>query len=184
MGYSLSSIAKLPIDKENEFYIFILGGNANWEGGILQTLFKNFDILAKEIGHNSIIAKGLNPREWSQELSSIYFGENTNAENYFPGILITDSHPENFTKDSMRILISLNQVKEKFDNIEQFFNLLTDFTTRKNDSFIEFVETNVNWLNELNKAVDLKPNFIGLGININSLLDLVINKKIQPIINK
>ena len=45
MGYTLSTLARLPLDGENEFYIFILGGNANWKGGILQTIYDNFDTL-------------------------------------------------------------------------------------------------------------------------------------------
>lgn len=183
MGYSLSTLAKLPLDTENDFYIFILGVNANWKGGILQTIYENFDNLAKEIGPNAIIAKGLNPREWTYELTTKYFGEDAQVDRFFPGILITNSHPDNFDASSLRILISLEQVEENYANTEQFFNLLTDFISRKDMRFLDFAKNSINWVDEINKAIDLKPNILGFGINFNKLIDLIINKKDKVIID-
>ncbi len=177
MGYSLSTLAKLPFDKENEFYIFILGGNANWTGGVLQTVYDNFDALAKEIGPNAIIAKGLNPREWTMEISNKYFGDCNQIHNLLPGILITNTHPDKFNNDSMRILLSLEKVEENFSNTEQFFNLLTDFIKDKDKRFIEFAEKNIDWLKTINDTIDLKPNFFGLGVNLNALIALYIKSR-------
>lgn len=183
MGYSLSTLAKLPLEKGNEFYVFIIGGNANWKGGLLQTINENFDILAKEIGQNAIIAKGLNPREWTIEISEKYFSGIPNIDNLFPGILITNSHPDMFNDASIRILISLKQVESNYANTEQFFNLLTDFISRRNDKFLEFARANINWLDQINKSVELKPNIIGIGVNLNAIIDLVLNIKDKPIID-
>lgn len=182
MGFQLSSIANLPYNEKNEFYIYVLGGNANWQGGILETVSKNFKLLAKEIGPNAIIAEGLNPKEWTYEIAAKYFGANANLEKFFPGFLITNSHPDKFDKNSMRILISLKQVQEHYKNIEHFFNLLTDFVTHKNKDFLNYIENNINWIKELNSAVDLKPKMMGIGINFNSMITLATEKKDKPII--
>lgn len=182
MGYLLSSLANLPYNEKYDFYLFILGGNANWQGGILETVSKNFEILAKEIGPNAIIAKGLNPREWTYEISEIYFGKNIQLDKFFPGFLITNSHPEKFDKDSMRILISLHQVETHYKNIDHFLNVMTDYVTHKNEDFLKYIENNINWIKEINNAVDLKPNVMGIGVNFNSLISLATDKNDKPII--
>jgi len=184
MGYTLSTLARLPLDEENEFYIFILGGNANWKGGILQTIYDNFDTLAKEIGPHAIIAKGLNPREWTREISEKYFADIREIDRYFPAILITNSHPDNFDGDSLRILISLKNIEDNYENIEQFFDLLTNFIGRKDQRFIDIAKDKVKWLDIINDSIDLKPNFLGFGINLNSLISLAAKKKNPPLIRE
>ena len=184
MGYTLSTLARLPLDTENEFYIFILGGNANWKGGILQTIYDNFDTLAKAIGPSAIIAKGLNPREWTYEISRKYFYDIKEIDRYFPGILITNSHPDNFNEDSLRIFISLKHIEDNYDNIEQFFDLLTNFIRNKDRHFLDIARSKINWLDIANNTVDLKPNILGFGINFNVLLNLFSNKKDSPLIRE
>ena len=169
MGYSLSSLAKLPYDKDNDFYIFLLG-SAYYNGGLLEKLCNNFDLLAKEIGPNAVIAKGFNIKEWTLEISQKYFKDIQGIYEYFPGILITNSHPDDFDDNSVRILISLKQVDEKFANIEQFFDLLINFVRKKDDEFIKYAKGKIHWVDKVNESVDLKPNVIGFGININALI--------------
>ena len=182
MGYSLTTLAKLPYDKDNEFYIFILGANANWKGGILESILKNFDYLAEQIGPNAIIAKGLKPREWTYEISQKYFSDINNIGELFPGLLITNSHPDTFDESSLRILVSLKQIEDNFENIEQFFNLLSDFISKKDDKFIQVAEKKISWIEKANQALELKPNFIGIGLNINKLIELNYKKDKSPII--
>jgi hypothetical protein len=176
MGVVSAGLFNLP-DSNYEYYIFILGGNANWKGGVLESIFDNFDHLAKEVGPKSVILKGLNPREWTEEIVNTYFESVESVETLIPAILVTDSSPNRVNKDSLRILIALNEIENKFKSIEIFFDLLTDFTNKRNNNFVEYAKENINWVTEFNKVVELKPNFNGVGINLNALLELAFTKK-------
>ena len=181
MGYTLSRLGKLPYDKDNEFYIFVIGNNA-YKGGSLEKIVSNFDILAKDIGENNIIAKGLNGKEWTFEIATKYFKDIPQIHDYFPGILITNSHPDQFSEKSMRILISLKQVDDKFNNIDQFFDLLIDFVNKKDDRFLDYANKNISWLDIAVDGAHLKPNLMGIGINLNYFLGLFKKSK-KPIID-
>ncbi len=175
MGIATAKVLNLP-DSNYEYYIFILAGNANWEGGLLESINKNFDHLAKEIGLNSVIIKGLIPKELTEDIANTYFNGIENIQSLIPGILFTNSDPKKVDQNSIKILIPLTQIEKKFDSIENFFNLLTDFTNKRNSKFIDFTKDNIDWVDEFNKVIDLKPNAFGVGVNFNGLLELAFGK--------
>ncbi len=176
MGIVSAKVLSLPASNY-EYYIFILAGNADWQGGMLEAVNRNFEHLAKEIGINSVIIKGLIPKELTEDIANTYFDGVTNIQSLLPGILFTDADPKSVNQNSLKILIPLSQIEKKFNSIENFFNLLTDFTNKRNDDFIHFAKDNIDWVEEFNKVIDLKPNAFGIGVNINGLLELAFSKK-------
>ncbi len=58
MGYALSSDANLPVEEDVNLYIFMLG-SPGWHGDLYEIVERNFDNIAREIGPNAVIVKGL-----------------------------------------------------------------------------------------------------------------------------
>jgi hypothetical protein len=176
MGIATANVLSLPASNY-DYYIFILAGNANWKGGMLESINNNFEHLAKEIGLNSVIIKGLIPKELTEDIANTYFNGIENIQSLIPAIFFTNSDPKSVNQNSLKILIPLTKIEKKFDSIENFFNLLTDFTNKRNNNFIDFTKDNIDWVDGFNKVIDLKPNAFGIGVNFNGLLELAFGKK-------
>ncbi len=68
--------------------------NGRWSGEFNDLIERNFSALAKQIGPNSVIAKGFEPEAWSDQVCSKYLGKNTKTMiDVLPALLLTDSHP-------------------------------------------------------------------------------------------
>ncbi len=169
MGYMLTSLGNLPIDDEVHFYIFIVNGQ--WQEPTYALIEQNFAAVARSIGKNAVIAKGLNSQEWYGEVAETYLGKD--HDTYFsmlPALLITDAHPSHVLPESLRLLVPLRDVDSRFGGWSQFFNLLTDFVQLKNDEFVKRFEKRESPIDVMNSVVSLKPGMFGVSININELI--------------
>jgi hypothetical protein len=170
MGYLLNSLGNLPIDTEVKFYAFVINGQ--WEEPLYQVIDQNFSRIAKSIGSHAVIAKGTEPAEWTREVAEEYLGPN--HDQYFhllPALLITDAHPSQVTEKSLRLLIPLRDVEERFGGWNQFFTLLGGFVQGKSDEFVKKFEAR-DLVETVNKIVQVKPAMFGIGLNINELFAL------------
>jgi hypothetical protein len=175
MGYMLSSLGKLPIEEDVEFYIFVINGG--WRGGPTEIISQNFERIARDIGPQTVIAKGFEEPFWSDEICEKYLGKkHTALFSFLPALLITDSHPERLKPESMRLLIPLREVKNRFGTFDQFFSSLIRFVRHKDTEFLERFEDGTNMSDEALKIVELKPNFFGIGVNLNRLIKKFMNR--------
>jgi hypothetical protein len=72
----------------------------------------NFAKIAKDIGKRAVIARGLEPEAWTDEVARLYLGEK--PEDYMrmlPALLLTDAHPKTLAKNSLRLLVPLRHAK-------------------------------------------------------------------------
>ena len=169
-GCMISSLGNLPIDDNLRFYIFMIGGNA-WAGSINEIILNNFENIAREIGPNASIVKGFEEPFWSDEVIEKYLGKKySNIVSYLPALLITNAHPQKLTEDSLRLLIALREIKSNFSDFDAFFNSLVQFIRYGDSSFLLKFDDRANTVDTIMDAIDIKPNFFGLGININNLL--------------
>jgi hypothetical protein len=169
MGYMLNSLGNLPIDSDVKFYVFVINGQ--WQEPLYGMIEQNFSAIARSIGNHAVIAKGLNPPEWYGEIAQKYLGSDHN--DYFsllPALLLTDAHPSEVTRTSLRLLVPLRDVETRFGGWPRFFGLLSDFVQLKNDEFVKCFEKKQDAFDELNKVIDLKPGAFGIAININELV--------------
>ena len=169
MGYQLASLGNLPVDESVNFYIFIVNGD--WNGGNYEILENNFSNIAQRIGPNAVIAKGFDSKAWTRDVASAYLGKN--AKQLFgllPALLLTDSHPDNLTDDSFRLLVPLGDAKERFGNFDTLFAALSDFAINRDATFLDNFEDERDLIGAGNSIIDLKPNFFGVGININEMI--------------
>lgn len=169
MGYQLTSLGNLPVQPDIDLYIFVVDGN--WRGGRFEILEDNFSEIARAIGPKAIIAKGFKESLWSEELCRRYLGKEYDAIlPHLPALLITNAHPAKLTDESLRLLIPLGQGEEEFGDLESFFRGLSRFAEKRDPQFLRRFEDQRDWIKEGNKIIDLKPNFFGIGVNLNEFI--------------
>ena len=175
MGYMLTSLGNLPIQGDISLYIFVVNGR--WKGGFNDVLEKNFGELAKQIGPNSVIAKGFDPEAWSDQVCSKYLGKDTRTLiDVLPALLLTDAHPEKLNEESLRLLVPLRDIEKRFGGVETFFAALADFAKTRNPAFLARFEDKRSLKSKAWSIMDLKPNFFGFEINLKELVLRLQNK--------
>jgi len=169
MGYQLTSLGNLPIEENVTLYIFIINGR--WQGGRYEILERNFSEIARTIGPDAVIAKGFEEPLWSEELCQKYLGkEYRSVMPLLPALLLSEDHPENLRDDSMRLLIPLKDAEDEFGDLESFFRALSDYAINRSPEFLSKFKDHGDWIDEGNQIIELKPNFFGIGINLNEFI--------------
>ncbi|MBB4255453.1 hypothetical protein [Rhizobium sp. BK008] len=180
MGYYLSSLAELPRDDDVKIYIFVLTDGVRSD--LHDALQRNFLAIAKGIGTEAVIATGFDEHLWTEDLMKRYLGDASIAQfyRYLPGVLITDSHPDEITEQSLKIVVPLEVAQKKFGSVDAFFSALIAFAKGRNQEFLGTITSDqsamLNIIAHLNDIVDLKPNFAGLGINLNAAVNKWLNR--------
>lgn len=170
MGYMLSSVGNLPIEDNISLYIFVVNGT--WRGEPYTTLENNFTNIAQQIGENAVIAKGFEPAAWTDQVAKIYFGNDSNdLFQALPALVLTDAHPEQLNESSLRLIVPLREVEGRFLDWNNFFHSLTEFAVNKNPEFLEKFKDKSQAIDSANRIIDLKPNFFGIGINLNAAIE-------------
>lgn len=168
MGYMLTSLGNLPVQDDISLYIFVVNGR--WRGEFNDLIEKNFGALAKQIGPNSVIAKGFDPEAWSDQVCSKYLGKDTKTMiDVLPALLLTDAHPDRLTNKSLRLLVPLRDAEKRFGGVETFFAALSDFAKSRDPAFLARFEDQESLKSKAWSILELKPNFFGFGINLKEL---------------
>lgn len=142
MGYKLTSLVHLPVDDTVQIYVFAIGDGV-WDGGLDEIVHRNFDNLAKEIGGDAIIVGALT-EFFHGEVVQKYFGIHyKDLKNELPAILITDSHPDELTDESMKVLIPLQKAHRVYPVIERFLSDLAAFARGESDDLLTQLESGV-----------------------------------------
>jgi len=175
MGYMLTSLGNLPIQDDISLYIFVVNGR--WRGEFNDVIEKNFGALAKQIGPNSVIAKGFDAEAWSDQVCSKYLGKNTRTMiDILPALLLTDAHPDRLKEKSLRLLVPLRDAEKRFGGVEAFFSALADFAKSRDPAFLARFEDKESLRSKAWSVLELKPNFFGFGINLKDLVARVQRK--------
>lgn len=175
MGYMLSSLGNLPVQDDVSLYIFVVNGR--WNGEFDEIIERNFGALAKQIGPQSVIAKGFEPEAWSDQVCAKYLGKDTRTlYDAFPALLITDSHPERISDKTLRLLVPLRDAEKRFGGITVFFSGLAEFARNRDPAFLKRFEEKESLKDKAWSVLELKPNFFGFGINLKELVARVQRK--------
>ena len=163
----ISSLDFLPNDPRIHFYIFLVHGGFHTQ--LLREFRDNLYELTERIGPHAVIVEGLNEELVLGQVSHMYFGDDPAAfYSVIPAVMITDAHPTTLTEDSLRILVSLQKVTEKFGSFDAFLTLLTRFVRDHDPQFLDLLENSLVQL--IAGMLELKPNFCGIGINLNQVI--------------
>lgn len=177
MGYSLKTLGNLPVQENVNIYIFAIGGT--WDGGLIDVINKNYLKIADAIGEDAIIVRGFDEDYFGEEVALKYFGisiRNDDIWKLLPSILITDSHPDRLTENSLRILFPLNRIETHFTSGDQFLSQLVAFAKDGDEEFLNSIKEINSLLEAANEVVSLQPNFFGIGLNLNNLINRFIGR--------
>jgi hypothetical protein len=183
MGLKVSTIARLPISTDRDYFIYFL--DYGWDEPLSQAMYANFDRLAQVASENrGLIISGLNRQEFANEVLSWHGINGESAKEILPAIMITDTEPrviadsnEAFNRrhaiNSSRspiekmILIPLKKAcKTPTDVTELLSKISHDMQNRK--SILDFeVKEFIDKSNQgFAEMVILKPSVAGVGIDL------------------
>ncbi len=169
MGYKLTSLIHLPIDDTVQIYVFVIGDGL-WSGGLEEVVHRNFDNLAREFGGDAIIVGALT-EAFHGEVVQRYLGTHyENLKNELPGLLITDSHPDQLTEQSLRVLIPLHKTQENYPVIDKFLHDIASFARGESDDLLVNLEQGAGLANAANDIVEFSIPIVPgvVGVNLNS----------------
>ena len=177
MGYMLSSLAELPVDNTVGFYVFSVA-HRGWQGGLSDIIDRNFTEIARAIGQDSVIVKGLQEELFSEEVCRTYLGRHYSVLlSEMPALLITNAHPSNVTESTFKLFTPLKRAEEKFGSIDAFLSRLVLFVRDRDQTFLDLFQREEDFARDGANMLELKPNFCGIGININAILDWLLKRR-------
>lgn len=177
MGYRISTLASLPVIPGKSLYVFVLGAPV-WDESLMQQVEKNFAKVAKGLGPKGAIVMGHEGVDLAYEL--IDTAENgpvglkqllANGEAGEGAVLIVGAHPAELGPDDLVLYATLEELETRFGSLSVFFTALCDFSERHDETFLKRFQSGQTSIDRLLDVVDLKPNFFGIGVNINKALD-------------
>ncbi|MFH4491835.1 hypothetical protein WMQ43_23005, partial [Vibrio diabolicus] len=168
LGYKLTSLANLPLSEKVDMYVFLIGGD-QWQGGIDEIVKTNFDKLATDIGANSVIVGALT-EDFHGQVVDKYLGQKCEELiESLPALLLTDTHPDNLSEDSMRLLLPLAKVQDVYPVVNNFLTDLASFARGESDSLLKALEQQVNASDIANDVVKFNlpviPGFVSVNLN-------------------
>lgn len=172
MGYVLNELANLPVDDNVHFYAFVVNGS--FREPLYDMIERNFMELARSFGSHAVIAVGTDKQQFTTSVARKYLGDGNSDSSFLdmlPALLITNDHPEQLRKESLRLIVPLRDAEARFGGWQQFFTALTSFVRGESDEFVRRFEEKENLLEAANKVVGLKPGAFGFSLNINELVE-------------
>jgi hypothetical protein len=173
MGFMARSVARIPATGY-EWYVTVL--EDAWRDSISEELRTNFEPFVAKTGPSVLVVRGLNPEPFSYEVLRAY---GLAAEPTMPALLISDASPSEVEKRRVQganvktIVIPLRTRKSAGGTVQ---SVLAEVVKALQDKEAldalqgldrSQVEKKWGWL----RMLELKPNFMGLGLNVNQALE-------------
>ncbi len=190
MGLMIHSLAKLPLYAERDYFIYIL--DYGWAEPIADTLRTNFHRMASLASQgNSVVMMGLEGSHFNDDVLSWHKINGQPGDDILPAILITTRHPQLFKDDFTRtyktlhedytdrmLLIPLQKIcKTPRDVVSVIERLFSDIEEKKRLANFQVVsEMEKGKRGALTDALLLEPNFAGIGINVNSVINYLMKR--------
>ncbi len=180
MGLQMTSLKRLPLTNEVDFYIFQISLHERIDG-FTEEFNRYFRNLALGIGEENILVEPLN-EFWGSEIPKRYLGKDAKElirNNLYPGLLITDKHPNDIKEndDTLKLYIPLNRIFQEYGSYTSLIEAIVVFVKSKgkDKEFLHrFINVNESFLEKLNSIIDLRPNLFGFGFNINKFLEKIL----------
>lgn len=189
MGLKVSTIARLPIDSQRDYYVYFL--DYGWSDELSQAMYSNFDNFAAAIaGHRAVVISGLNRTEFANEVLSWHQVNGEDAKNILPAILISDIHPQEFAKPNGStifppaqehlILLPLSQACRTSSDVSRVLQQILDDIkagTRLTDWAVKATLSQGR-----KRPIDmliLQPNFAGVGLDLKAVASMFARKHRQ-----
>lgn len=188
MGLMIHSLGELPITAERGYYVYIL--DYGWEEPLGAAVRNNFDKMAEAASRsNTVVMKGTVGVHFADEVLSWHHINGQPGKDILPAVLITTMHPQKFHElhlsDDQRpshdqmLLIPLQQSCKSATDVSSLLEkLFNDIREKKQLCNFEIAkELRAGKDNAIVDALILKPNFNGLGIDFNVIIDRLKGKQ-------
>jgi hypothetical protein len=189
MGLKVSTIARLPIATDRDYFIYFL--DYGWDEPLSQALYDNFERMATFAAeHRSLVIAGLNRQEFANEVLSWHRVNGEDASDLLPAIMISDCDPRSLAetnefgpnshgrhrenlKPERFFIIPLKQVCENATDVTDLLARIADDIRRKKKLTDFEVRKIVNRSSEgLGEMVVLRPSIAGFGIDLKKAYQL------------
>ncbi|MBA4026772.1 MAG: hypothetical protein C0473_00880 [Cyanobacteria bacterium DS3.002] len=188
MGLMIHSLGELPITAERGYYVYIL--DFGWEEPLGAAVRSNFDKMAEAASRsNAVVMKGTVGVHFADEVLSWHHINGQPGKDILPALLITTMHPRKFhelhlsdaqqvSHDKMLLIPLQDSCKSATDVSVLLENLFSDIRDKKQLTNFEIAkELCAGKDNAIVDALILKPNFNGLGLDFNVIIDRLKRKK-------
>ncbi|MGE0104964.1 MAG: hypothetical protein AB7H86_03230 [Blastocatellales bacterium] len=190
MGLMIHSLARVPLTTDRDYFIYLL--DYGWDEPIADTLRKNFNKMAKLASeYKAVVIMGLEGSHFNNEVLSFHNINGQPGDEVLPAILITTRHPHAFRDDSSynyrmlrenftdrMLLIPLKKIcKTPQDVVLLIEKMFNDIEQKKTLADFQVVqELKKGKQGALADALLLEPNFAGIGINLNSIINYLLGR--------
>lgn len=168
VGYKIEQLGELPVKSGVTLYIFVID-DGDFQGRYFEELERYWADIAQKSGERGGIVKG-SARGFPDEVIRLYLGKNIeDIRKSLPALLITDAHPTEITKRTLRCFIPLERGEQSYGDLGTFFWELAEFTRHRSPVFLNrFKEKRTwrDWLNAIGGAIEIKPGFWGVSFNV------------------
>jgi hypothetical protein len=178
MGLKIHSLGEIPNNVERGYYIYILD-YYNWSEPFSEVLRANFDKMSNLASRNdAVVIQGVESSEFYSDVLSWKGINGMNPEDVLPAIMITTLHPtflregHNYPKDKL-VLIKLAETCPSPQDVVKLINkIFTDIKNKKELKNFEIIKEQKKGKGEaLVDSLLLQPNFLGLGVNFNKIIN-------------
>ncbi len=191
MGLMIHSLGEIPIEAQREYYIYLL--DYGWDEPLRDAVNRNFSRMAELASHhNAVVLKGIVGHHFSDEVLSWHHINGQPGEEILPAIMITTRHPldfrdngrdwlkgkKNYAQDRL-LLLPLKKVCKSFDDVVNLIDkIFRDIAEKKALLDFEIVdEMQKGVAGAIVDALVLEPNFAGMGINLNHIIEFFRGRK-------
>jgi len=180
MGLMIHSVGELPAGVRRGYYVYLL--DYGWEEPASEVMYGNFSQMASAASRqDAVVLRGVVGAHFADEVLSWHHINGRDAEGLLPAILITTRHPTEFREHQWGrreladrlLLIPLRSVcKSPSDVIPLIQGMFRDIREKKTLSHFEVAEQMTEGRGgAVLDALILKPNFVGLGLDVNRIID-------------
>lgn len=185
MGLKVSTIARLPLDSERDYFVYFL--DYGWDDSFSEVMYKNFDKFASGLaGQKGLVIAGLNRQEFADEVLSWHRLNGEPTDELLPAILVSGCHPEEFKRSNKfdrgwregsegvrkhdgAILIPLRNVCKNPDEVVPIISSILG-SIRNRQKIEEFdILHQMGGSDEKAEIFVLQPNLYGLGVDLRAI---------------
>jgi len=190
MGLMIHSLGELPLETKRGYYVYLL--DYGWHEPLGQVLLSNFDAMASEASRNdAAVIRGVVGSHFEDEVLSWHSIDGRPGEEILPAILITTRHPDDFRRhgrnwrneralhaDRLLLIPLKDACKSTTDVADLIAKIFKDIKTKQALGDFGVAKTLTKGKKgALADALILKPNYHGLGLDLNSIVDFFRGKK-------
>ena len=185
MGLKVSTIARLPLDSDREYFVYFL--DYGWDDSFSEVMYNNFDNFASGLaGQNGLVIAGLNRQEFADEVLSWHSLNGEPTDELLPAILVSGCHPEEFRRSNEfgrgwsegnegvrkhdgAILIPLRDVCKSPDDVVPIISSILG-SIRNRQKIEEFdILRQMGGSDKEAEIFVLQPNFYGIGVDLKAI---------------